>query len=464
MTPAELRARIDTFVVLMMENRSFDHLLGYLSLPGLGGRDDVDGLTALDNPDYANPRTNARIAFPFIAPADDAFASDLPHERQEVADQMAYAGAAGGYVMNGFVKSYERYAGTTGLPDPPPMRVMTPPLIPVTSFLADEYVVCDRWHAPLPTSTHPNRLMAVSGYSMIDKTPGGLLPDQDLVFDWLDRHDVPWRVYSAGLSFFMLMPKMWPWLLTDRFRPLSRLAYDVQHESAASFPHVIFVEPDYHDSPVHLSGHGNDNHPPLPVSFGEILLKTVYEALTSNRARWAKTLLALCYDEHGGFFDHVPPLRVPMDPPPGASFATGPFASTGPRVPALLISPYAPRRTAAHGFYDHTSVLQMLADRFDNSGAPYSAHVEERRRADDPIGSVTDALSADARPDVPRIPDAPLSGTAPLVSVRPPGTDSQRSFAAAAIAFAGARGQDALQKYPQIAHFLATSSAPDGIV
>ena len=68
MTPAELRARIDTFVILMMENRRSTIMLGYLSLPGLGGRDDVDGLTALDNPDYANPRTNARIAYPFIAP------------------------------------------------------------------------------------------------------------------------------------------------------------------------------------------------------------------------------------------------------------------------------------------------------------------------------------------------------------------------------------------------------------
>src|SRR6185295_15646500 len=113
MTPAELRSRIDTIVILMMENRSFDHLLGYLRLPGFGGRDDVDGLTALDNPDYANPRANARIAYPFIAPADDAFAGDLPHERQEVADQIAYAGAAGGYVMNGFVKSYEQYSATT---------------------------------------------------------------------------------------------------------------------------------------------------------------------------------------------------------------------------------------------------------------------------------------------------------------------------------------------------------------
>ncbi|HEY7376210.1 MAG TPA: alkaline phosphatase family protein, partial [Polyangia bacterium] len=258
MTPAELRSRIDTFVLLMMENRSFDHMLGYLRLPAFGGRADIDGLTALDNPDYANPRANARIAYPFIAPSDEAFSGDLPHERQEIAVQLAYAGAAGGYVMNGFVKAYETYSLSTGLPNPPPMRVMTPPLLPVTSFLADQYMVCDRWFAPLPTSTFPNRLMGFSGTSLIDKSSNGLLPEQDLVFDWLDRHDVRWRVYTSGLSFFTLIPKMWPWLLTDRFRSVSRLAYDVQHESADSFPQVIIVEPDYEDSPVHLSGHGND--------------------------------------------------------------------------------------------------------------------------------------------------------------------------------------------------------------
>ena len=138
----------------------------------------------------------------------------------------------------------------------------------------------------------------------------------------------------------------------------------------------------------------------------------------------------------------------------------GPFVSTGPRVPALLISPYAPRRTAAHGFYDHTSVLQMLADRFDTSGAPYSAAVEARRHATDPIGSVTEALAASPRADIPRIPHDPIAGAASLLSVRPPRTDGQRAFAAAATAFAAARGQDALQKYPQIAHWLATAGAP----
>src|SRR5262245_49733808 len=140
----------------------------------------------------------------------------------------------------------------------------------------------------------------------------------------------------------------------------------------------------------------------------------------------------------------------------------GPFTSTGPRVPALLISPYAPRRTAAHGFYDHTSVLQLLADRFDATGAPYSAEVEARRQAADPIGSVTEALSPNARADIPRVSPAPITVAAPLVSIRAPRTDGQRAFAAATSAFAADRGQDALQKYPQIAHWLATAGPAGG--
>ena len=457
MTPAELRARIDTFVILMMENRSFDHMLGHLRLPDFGGRADVDGLTALDNPDYGNPRANGRVVYPFIAPDDAPLAGDLPHERQEVAAQLAYAAAAGGYVMNGFVKAYETYTLSTGVSDPAPMRVMTPPLLPVTSFLAAEYLTCDRWFAPLPTSSQPNRLMAFSGYSLLDKSPSGVLPAQDLVFDWLERHQVRWRVYSAGLPSFTLMPTAWPWLLTDRFRPVSRLADDVQHEAAGTFPQVIVVEPDYRDSPVHLSGQPNDNHPPLPVRFGELFIREVYEALTANPARWARTVLVLNHDEHGGFFDHVPPLRVPFPAPPGASFTMGPFTSTGPRVPAMLISPYAPRGTAAHGLYDHTSVLQMLADRFDGSGAPYSDHVEARRRAPDPIGSVTEALSTDARADIPRLGGGPIAGAAPPVGGGGPPTEGQKSFAAAVLAFARAQGQDALRKYPQIASWLAAA-------
>src|SRR5580692_2718335 len=157
MTPAELRSRIDTIVIVLMENRSFDHMLGYLKLPNFGNRADVDGLDALDNPDYANDSHNAREFAPFIARDDQPLTTDLPHERDAVAAQLARA-SNGQYTMTGFVRAHEDFAGTSGVLDPPPMRIMTPPFIPVTAFFADQYVVCDRWFAPLPASTQPNRL------------------------------------------------------------------------------------------------------------------------------------------------------------------------------------------------------------------------------------------------------------------------------------------------------------------
>jgi phospholipase C len=163
MTPEELRSRIDTFVILMLENRSFDHMLGYLRLPAFGAATTSTGLSALDNPDYANPRGNARIVYPFIAP-NDAPLTERPAARAPGGRPTARLRGRRGRLRHERVREIVRAVhGHDGIPEPPPMQVLTPPLIPVTSFLADEYVVCDHWHAPLPTSTHPNRLMALSG-------------------------------------------------------------------------------------------------------------------------------------------------------------------------------------------------------------------------------------------------------------------------------------------------------------
>jgi phospholipase C len=454
MTPAELRARIDTIVILMMENRSFDHMLGHLSLPQFGNRADVAGLDDLANPDYVNRRGNGQAVHPFAAKDDGPLISDLPHERSFIAEQLAFAPAAGGFVMNGFVTAWERYQATTGVLDPPPMRILTPQQLPVTGFLADQYLVCNNWHAPLPASTQPNRLMALSGDSLRDRTEGGLIGKQDLVFDWLDRHEIRWRVYSSGLSFFFLMPHLWDDMLDpDRFRSIARLAHDFQNE--ADFPQVIFVEPDFDDSPIHLSGHANDNHPPMPVSFGEVFLKTVHDSLAAKPSkRWDKTLMVLTYDEHGGFFDHVSPPAVPYAPPPGAQFTEG-FTSLGVRVPAILVSPYAPARPAANALLDHTSILQMLADRFDPDGV-YSASVEKRRKSGPGLASVTDVLSATPRADRPRMPDLLIPVQAELADVRRSLTPSQTAFAQGIDGFATAHGAKALDRYPQIAHWLAT--------
>jgi phospholipase C len=94
------------------------------------------------------------------------------------------------------------------------------------------------------------------------------------------------------------------------------LAKDVQTESDHTYPEVIFCEPAYLDSPIGSGFERNDDHSPLPVGPGQRFLREIYEALTANPARWAKTVMIVTYDEHGGFFDHVPPLPIPTDPPP----------------------------------------------------------------------------------------------------------------------------------------------------
>jgi phospholipase C len=296
--------------------------------------------------------------------------------------------------------------------------------------------------------------MALSGYSLRDRTEGGLIDRQDLFFDWLDRRKIRWRVYSSGLSFFFLMPQLWDSLLDpDRFRSIARLAHDFQNE--ADFPSVIFVEPDFDDSPIHLSGHANDNHPPSPVSFGEVFIKTVYDSLAAKPSkRWDRTLMVLTYDEHGGFFDHVAPPAVPFAPPPGAKFTEG-FTSLGVRVPAILVSPFAPARPAANALLDHTSILQMLGERFDADGV-YSDAVEARRRSGPGLASVTDVLSATPRADRPRMPDVNIFVQAELADVRRSLTPNQTAFARGLEGFATAHGARALDRYPQIAHWLAT--------
>jgi len=451
MTADEVRGSVDTIVLIMMENRSFDHLIGHLSLPKYGGRQ-LNGLRNLADPNLQNPSQNGSMIAPFEAD-DEPLPNDLPHERSFVTTQIARAPALGTFAMNGFVLAYETFSGTSGVLQPPPLRVMVPDDLPTTEFFADEFLVCDSWFAPLPTSTQPNRLMAFGGDSVLDVSRNGLLPTQDLVFDWLTRHGIRWRIYGAGLSFFTLMSKMWPILLTDKFRSLASLSFDAQHESTATWPQVIFVEPDYSDTPVHLSGHACDNHPPSPVGFGEQFLKQTYEALTSNEERWRKMAILLTYDEHGGFFDHEPPKPVPYAPPSGAQFAA--FQTTGVRVPAIVLSPFVGRRSVSSLLYDHTSFLQMIAERFGGAGENYSATVSAR--ATNGINSLSAALDVNAPPRPP--PDPPKTTPVPassLVTTRAPVTTMETSFTTAIEAFTAAHGTEAMAKFPEIAHFHAT--------
>jgi phospholipase C len=452
MNPQELRDKIDTIVVVTMENRSFDHIYGHRSMPAFGGHANVDGVPNLQDPNLQNPAGNGSMVSPFIASDKDGLPTDLPHERDIVAKQLARSAALGGFAMNGFVTAYEQYTATTGKLRSPPMGLLTAPDLPTSSFLADEYMICDRWFAPLPASTHPNRLMSICGYTLNDVTRAKTIPRHRTVFDWLEERGIRWRVYSAGISFYMLMPQMWPAMLTEHFRQLANLSFDAQHETNSNWPQVVFIEPDYGDSPVHLSGHANDNHPPLPVAFGEAFLRRIYEALTANPARWGKTALIVTYDEHGGFFDHVQPLPIPYVPPPNATF-TAPFDSTGVRVPTVIASPFVGRGAVSKVHLDHTSILQLIAERFGKGGETYSPEVDARRAAG--IASVSAVLDAQAnRATVPVAPDTAINVTASLATTIDPKTDGQNAFVVAMEEFAKTQGTAGLAKFPQIAHWM----------
>jgi len=116
------------------------------------------------------------------------------------------------------------------------------------------------------------------------------------------------------------------------------------------------------------------------MAYGEAFLAEVYRAITCNPERWKGTLMLLIYDEHGGFFDHVPPFRVTTERPGEDAWKnTAPFTTSGPRVPAIVVSPLVQKGSVTSRRFDHTSFLQLLADVSD-PGRAYSEVVEARRQ------------------------------------------------------------------------------------
>jgi phospholipase C len=409
---------IDTIVVVMMENRSFDHLLGYLSTPPFN-RSNVDGLQLGD--EWIAKASSLYKDFhyaPFLLlDPYDMIDADPPHERDQIATQMGTA-VNGIFPMNGFVANYATAKGArppAPASPPPVMGYFTPEQVPVTDFFAQNFAICDHWFSSLPAGTQPNRLMAMSGFTTIDvnQVP---LPNQELVYDWLTQRGIRWRVYHEGLPFFAMMPRWIPDILTEtHFRPLERLYDDVQNEPPDELPQVIFVEPAYTDAP-HV-GPSRDDHAPSAVKGGQEFLLEVYRSMMRVPDVWKGTVMVVTYDEHGGFFDHVSPPALRTEPPPGTSYKRS-FDTLGVRVPGFVISPFVQPGTVFNQVLDHTSVLKLIAQRFAKDGS-YSALVDARA-----VGSVLDVLNACATnrpaPTVPSL--APYLDRAPVIAGFIPGT------------------------------------------
>ena len=278
---------IETIIFVMMENRSFDHMLGYLSTAAANPPMPVEGIR--DDPAWRAAHANADNGQTYqihpIGPQTQVIL-DPPHDEKTIAQQIqtpTQPGHAGG--MGGFVASYM----TLNPPPPDPSVVLgfyDQHAVPVFDFLARNFTVCDHWFAALPTGTQANRLMAMSGESSIVDNAAVFLPDQKLVYDWLTDHAVTWCAYQSGdfLPFFSLMPDWLPEITTSlsgaafdlrgRFRRYSR--FREHWTGTETMPQVIFIEPEYTDGP---HADPNDDHPPTGVAKGQALIADIYNTV-----------------------------------------------------------------------------------------------------------------------------------------------------------------------------------------
>jgi phospholipase C len=418
---------IKTVILLMFENRSFDNMLGHLSFEGL--QPDADGIKLpLDQDPFANLYQGG-MYYPFHRPQDDQLQFDLPHEYNYVATQLA-PGPAGQSTMSGFVEAYSDQSKTNPNLQADPMAFYGSEQVPVTSFLAQKFATCDRWFCPLPSSTQPNRTVAFCGQSAIFETKLQIIPDTGNIFSWLDHNKVRWGVYHDGFPFFALYPGLWGQVLGDKFHNYEKLGTDLKNGTQ---PQVIIVEPSYQDGPHIGPDHPNDNHPPLAVGWGEDFLRRTYQAVTLNPAVWKETLMVVYYDEHGGFYDHVPPPsfdnKAAGNAVPPAPFA---FNTLGPRIPNILISPWISPGTVSHELHDHTSVLQLLAEIF-TPGVPYSDAVANRAKQG--IKSLSTVLADTSSSTPPPPPLGPIFAKSLLGDniATPPDSNMGRAFEAAAL-------------------------------
>lgn len=406
---------VDTVVIVMMENRSFDHLLGFLSHELFDARPDVDGLHQYSATfDWDNADDAGNLYSPTGTP-DGYLPFDLPHSRTQIDHEL------NGGAMDGFIKTY--FASQQVDRAPVPMRFCLPDDVPVSVVLAREYSVCDRWFASVPADTQPNRLMALSGATLIDTTdnikpPFHLLPDQPTIFDWLETKKRNYEIFVdaqpikdvGAPSNLLLMRSQWGHVIRHG-HALDALASRWQSGPA---PDVIYCEPFYNDFATVLGVHGNCNHPPLPVSYGEDFLNRVYTTLTSVPEKWKRTVMVICYDEHGGFFDHVAPPGMEYNPPPRNTWSNqGPLKTLGVRIPGIIVSPLVDTKTCFHGLLDHTSILQFMVELF---GAPSDLAFfgdAPGRRARGVLSLSRVLTRTSARADIPKVPPAPTaSGTA----------------------------------------------------
>jgi phospholipase C len=344
---ADTIPQIEHIVVLMMENHSYDNKLGMLARPG------ADGFTlgAGGKPTATNPYPGGKkIQHAFRMPTTCQVKSapsqtwDASHTAYDGGKNDGFVAASGAVAMGYWEKADQ----------------------PFYYSLASVFPIADRYFSSVLGQTFPNRryLMAATSLGMVNDDQVWLLanyPSNGTIFDRLNAHGITWKDYWSSTPISSTL--LWPYLFVKDPENLTRLApIDDFFKDAGSgnLPGFCLVEPDY--------GSTSEENP-QNIAEGEAFAAKVIDAVMTG-PKWGSTLLIWTYDEHGGYYDHVPPPKaVPPDNVGPDGFLGGPafdgFGRYGFRVPCAIVSPWARPDYVSHRVFDHTSILKLVETKWN---------------------------------------------------------------------------------------------------
>jgi phospholipase C len=337
-------------VLLMLENHSFDQMIGSLKqvYPKLDGIN-----TEMPWVNYDDKGTS----FFQRETRERQVMLDPHHEVQHVQRQL-------GSSNDGFVNDYVAMFPEATVEERQHIMGYYPlGFLPALHTLGKNFTVCDRWFASVPGPTWPNRFFALSGTSSghtdmpddgVHKLDlfGYLEQTQDTIFDRLNDAKIDWKLYYHDLPQSLVFWKQRHAHNAARYFPIEDFYRDVQ--KAETLKPFTYIEPRYNGEDQ------NDDHPPHDIMKAQKLIADVYNAIRKSEV-WNSTLLIIFYDEHGGFYDHVvPPTAIPPD----AKSSAPCFKRLGVRVPALLVSPWVTADVFPQQM-DHTSFLKYLCDKWN---------------------------------------------------------------------------------------------------
>jgi phospholipase C len=426
---------IDHVIVLALENRSFDHMLGFLdhpdpayerltadgqyTNPGWAAGPPVsataDAKPVLPiGPDHSHAGVMEQLALKGIgkqrAPQNEGFVVSLERAGRGL-DPSAYGGVLGP-VVNGFKRIFgAKHPGVNGR-GPLAMLCQPSTQVPVLSELAREFAVCTRWFCSVPGETWPNRNFLHAATSDGETDIDIRSYDNPTIFELLEQHGKTWHIYYDDT------PQVWAfhelWDTPERHANWYPFPDFLAHVAAGQLPSYSFIEPN-HRPPLHLidddstsgtAGVSNNQHPEnnlvsdaayngfsggptTDFARAESLIATIYEALRAKQPLFERSLLLVTYDEHGGLYDHVPPPTDVPNPGTRQDLSTRvlhwilhrkatafDFTMLGPRVPTVVISPYVAAGTIDRVVHDHASVPKTLREIFAPEAAPLTARDE----------------------------------------------------------------------------------------